>query len=89
MNHIKTLILPTLLLTGLFLTACTSSPSSQSDYNYKGINFGSDRNVDFRQGVRDACKTADGYYTKNHNLFKSNKGYRIGWEEGRLQCKGK
>jgi hypothetical protein len=89
MKHFQKLVVPALLLTGLLLTACTSSPSPQNDYTYKGINFGSDRDVDFRQGVRDACKTADGYYTKNHTLFKSNESYRIGWEDGRIQCKGK
>ena len=82
-----------MVMVGMLLSACASSSStvraSENDYIYKGINFGSDRDVNFRKGVRDACKTADGYYTKNHTLFKSNEGYRIGWEEGRLQCKGK
>jgi hypothetical protein len=89
MNHFQKLVVPALLLTGLLFTACTSSLSPQNDYMYKGINFGSDRDVDFRQGVRDGCKTADGYYTKNHTLFKSNESYRVGWEDGRIQCKGK
>jgi len=78
------------LLLGLLLSACTSSELSvQNAYMYKGINFGGDRDASFKHGVRDACKTADGDYTKDHGLFKSNESYRIGWEDGRLQCKGK
>lgn len=86
----KTLLTTTALVTGLLLTACTSStPSMENAYIYNGINFGSNRNADFQQGVRDACRTSDGDYTKNKTLFDDNESYRIGWEDGRLQCKGK
>ncbi len=86
----KIIMLLALSLLGLFLTACTSSPSVHAnDYIYKGINFGSDRNADFKQGVQDACRTADGDYTKDHTKFNNNESYKIGWEDGRLQCKGK
>ncbi len=75
---------------GLLLTACTSSEVAPANaYIYNGINFGADRNADFKQGVRDACRTADGDYTKDHNKFNNNESYKIGWEDGRLQCKGK
>ena len=80
---------------GLLLTACTSSDvvtpgvASTNAYIYQGINFGADRNTDFKEGVRDACKTADGDYTKDHTKFNNNESYKIGWEDGRLQCKGK
>ena len=90
MKYTTTLLATVTTATGLLMTACTSSGVSLGEsYMYNGINFGSDRNIDFKQGVRDACKTADGDYTKNHELFKTNKSYRIGWEDGRLQCKGK
>ena len=90
MKQTKILFTTAFIATGLLLTACTSStPSMENVYIYNGINFGSDRNADFKQGVKDACKTSDGDYTKNHELFKNNESYRIGWEDGRLQCKGK
>lgn len=90
MKQTKILLTTALLTTELLLTACTSSGVSlENAYIYQGINFGSDRNASFKHGVRDACKTADGYYTKDHNLFNNNESYRIGWEDGRLQCKGK
>ena len=90
MQYTKALITTTAIVTGLLLTACTSSSiNSYNDYVYQGINFGSDRDANFKQGVRDACRTADGDYTKDHSKFKNNESYRIGWEDGRLQCKGK
>ena len=90
MKHTKILLATATLATGLLMTACSSSGASlENAYIYNGINFGSDRNADFKYGVRDACRTADGDYTKNHELFKTNESYRVGWEDGRLQCKGK
>ncbi len=93
MKQTKTLLATAAVATGLLLTACTSSSLSMSsggvDYIYQGINFGSDRDPSFKKGVQDACRTADGDYTKDHNLFKNNESYKIGWEDGRLQCKGK
>ena len=90
MQYTKTLITTTALVAGLLLSACTSSSMTlEDDYVYQGINFGSDRDANFKQGVRDACRTADGDYTKDHTKFNNNESYRIGWEDGRLQCKGK
>jgi len=90
MQYTKTLITTAAIVTGLLLTACTSSTiNSYNDYVYQGINFGSDRDANFKQGVRDACRTADGDYTKDHTRFKTNESYRSGWEGGRLKCKGK
>ena len=84
-----------LIIMGLVFTACTSpgGPKSQSSgynsYVYQGIDFGSNRNETFKKGVRDACRTADGHYTKNHTLFNSDESYNVGWKDGRLKCKGK
>lgn len=90
MKQTKILLNTALITTGLLLTACTSSsPSLENAYIYNGINFGSDRDASFKHGVQDACRTADGDYTKDHNKFNNNESYRIGWEDGRLQCKGK
>ncbi len=85
MRYTKILIISTTILTGHLLTACTSA----NDYIYQGINFGPDKDAHFQKGVQDACKTADGDYIKDHNLFNNNVSYRVGWEDGRLQCKGK
>lgn len=74
------------------LTGCTSSLSynlTKDSFIYQDINFGSNRNKNFKLGVIDACRTADGIYTKNHKKFNSNKSYRVGWKLGRLKCKGK
>ena len=83
----KILTLGSLVVTGLLLSACTS-PMPENGYMYEGINFGADRDESFKKGVRDACKTANGFYTKDHALFNGNENYRIGWEDGRIKCKG-
>ena len=91
MHYTKTLLISTIMSTGLLLTACTSSSPSLSGgeaYIYNGINFGTNRDADFKQGVRDACRTSKGDYTKNKALFDDNESYRAGWENGRLTCKG-
>ena len=78
------------MVLGFLLTACTSSSGpSHNSYIYNGIDFGSNRNYDFKRGVQDACRTADGQYTKNRELFNNNISYKVGWENGRLKCKGK
>ena len=97
MRYTKTLITSTAIAAGFLLSACTSSDINSydnnvyqgSNYIYQGINFGSDRDASFKKGVRDACRTAGGNYTKDHSQFKNNESYRTGWEDGRLQCKGK
>jgi len=62
--------------------------ASAGDFVYKGHDFGANRDANYRQGVKDGCSTSDGDYTKNHALFKGEKGYRAGWEHGRMHCKG-
>ena len=90
MQYTKNFIITTAMVTGLLLSACTSSSMTlEDDYVYQGINFGSDRDANFKNGVQDACRTADGDYTKDHTKFNNNESYRIGWEDGRLKCKGK
>ncbi len=89
MIQTKTFMINFTILIGLLFTACSSSSMPQvNDYMYKSINFGPDRDEDFKKGVYDACKTADGDYTKDHQMFKNNISYKTGWEDGRLNCKG-
>ena len=73
----------------LLFSACTSSTISHKNYVHKGINFGSDRDSDFKKGVRDACRAIGCDYTKDHKKLKNNESYRLGWKEGQLKCKGK
>ncbi|MCD6212212.1 MAG: hypothetical protein J7J02_04430 [Sulfurovum sp.] len=93
MRYTKTLITSTAIAAGFLLSACTSSAlpplSGGNAYIYNGINFGSDRDASFKHGVRDGCRTSDGDYTKDHNLFNNSESYKTGWEDGRLQCHGK
>lgn len=85
---IKNVILKGAVFSGLMMLSACTSPTPANGYMYEGINFGADRDDSFKKGVRDACKTANGYYTKDHALFNANESYRIGWEDGRLKCKG-
>lgn len=91
MKNKKIYVLSVIIIVHL-LAGCTSSPSytlTENSFIYQDINFGSNRNKNFKLGVIDACRTADGIYTKNHKKFNSNKSYRVGWELGRIKCKGK
>ena len=89
MHNAKGVLVSIIITVGFLFNACTSSSVTHAnDYVYQGINFGPDRDANFKKGVQDACKTADGDYTKDHHLFKTNVSYRVGWEDGRLQCKG-
>ncbi len=78
---------------GALLSGCTSSVPQQAvngkSYVYHGIDFGVNRNKSFRQGVMDACRTADGEYTKDHERFNREVSYKNGWEDGHLKCRGK
>ena len=90
MQYTKIHFFGVVVAVGLLMNACSSSSVTHgNDYVYKGINFGPDRDANFKQGVRDACKTADGDYTKDHQMFRNDISYRVGWEDGRLKCKGK
>jgi len=91
----KTLILASIFLAGsLLFTGCGEGPNTDSisassgDFVYRDHNFGSNRDAEYRKGVKDGCKTSDGDYTKNHGLFNAENDYRAGWEHGRMHCKG-
>ncbi len=86
----KKTILTVTGIMGLMLSGCGSIqsllPGKGEPYTYQGIAFGNDRSETFKQGVQDGCATAAGTYTKNHDLFRADTDYKIGWEEGRLKC---
>jgi len=82
-----------MILAGFILSGCTSSGvdaiQSGAPYMYKGMNFGYDRDTNYKLGVVDGCRTATGAYTKNHELFNNNESYKFGWGEGRIKCHNK
>jgi len=89
------LTLATIFFSGaLLFTACGEVPNldtataSSGDFVYNGHNFGTNRNTEYKKGVKDGCKTSDGVYTKNHSLFNTENDYHVGWEHGRIHCKG-
>ncbi|MCF6207665.1 MAG: hypothetical protein L3J47_12390 [Sulfurovum sp.] len=61
---------------------------SGKDFIYNGHNFGPERDAEYRAGVEDGCKTSNGDYTKNHTAYQTNESYHVGWDHGRLHCKG-
>lgn len=82
-----------IIILGLLLFSCSSTHHSSSkryvsknDYFYNGINFGSNKDTSFKQGVQDGCTTTAGDYTKDSNRFKADQSYRVGWADGRLKC---
>jgi len=93
----KIFSLASLFLAGsLFFTACGEVPnldgvsaSNSGDFVYRNHNFGSNRDKEYKIGVKDGCRTSDGDYTKNHALFNTENDYHVGWEHGRMHCKGK
>jgi len=88
MKYVKIIMVTSSM--GFLLSACTSSTiPTKNCYIHQNINFGENRNVNFKQGVQDACLTADGNYKKDSYKFTNNESYRVGWESGRLKCKGK
>jgi hypothetical protein len=83
--------LPLSIAAVLFLGGCGAGPkpAARGDFVYHGHDFGPHRNAEYRAGVVDGCRTADGDYAKDHARFKIDIDYHDGWEHGRLHCKGK
>ena len=40
----------------------------------------------YRQGYRDGCKTARGEYRRNETLYRNDRKYRQGWNDGKRRC---
>jgi hypothetical protein len=94
MTYTKITLASIFLAGTLFFTGCGEAPNldgiatSSGDFVYRNHNFGSNRDTEYRKGVKDGCHTSDGDYRKNHALFNAENGYRVGWEHGRMHCKG-
>jgi len=56
-------------------------------YCYKNINFGLTRGSSYEKGIRDGCKTGEGYFTKDYYASRRDKNYYDGWIVGRSKCK--
>ena len=92
-NRVKILLGVTAAL--LFISGCAESGGSLSlatckqngNFCYKKINFGPTRGVDYEMGIKDGCRTAEGYFTKNYYMSSRSKDYFDGWMLGRSKCK--
>ncbi|MBD3788873.1 MAG: hypothetical protein IE885_00670 [Campylobacterales bacterium] len=73
----------------LLATACAPStvPPKAGGYYYNGIYFGQNLDENYRHGIKDGCRTAQGEYTKSHRLFNNNQSYEDGWFLGRNKCR--
>lgn len=43
----------------------------QNLFYYKGINFGDNHTTSSKQGIKDGCRTAQGFYTKDSKQFNT------------------
>ena len=80
----------TLLLT---LNGCTPSLGRCFPYMekagyfcYRSHNFGRNVSEAYKQGVRDGCRTGEGYFRRDYALSSTSADYREGWDKGRAFC---
>ncbi len=62
-------------------------PPEKGGFWYKGIYFAKSPTARYKMGVKDGCRTAQGFYTKNHHLFNEFDDYNEGWFKGRNKCR--
>jgi len=92
-SKVKILLSATISL--LFINGCSGDSSSLSlsncrqsgNFCYKNINFGKTRGADYEMGIKDGCRTGEGYFTKNYFMSSKSKDYYDGWILGRSKCK--
>ncbi len=54
---------------------------------YKEHNFGRNVSPAYKQGVKDGCRTGEGYFRRDYSLSARSEDYRKGWDAGRAECK--
>ncbi len=54
---------------------------------YKQHNYGRYVSSNYKQGVRDGCRTGEGYFRRNYSLSSYSEDYRKGWDAGRSVCR--
>jgi len=76
-------VLTSLVVIGLggCSNSLTVSPSSS--------NPPADSSPSYKEGYYDGCSTAHGTYTKESELFNTDKNYYDGWFAGRSACQYK
>ncbi len=72
---------------GSSVSRCSSSAEGRGYFCFQGYNFGKNLTHTYKQGVRDGCRTANGYFNKNYLLSGRSKDYLKGWNTGRATCK--
>ena len=71
-----------------FLLACNNTPSNIPDgFYYHHIYFGRSLTTMRKEGIKDGCETARGFYTKSHWNFNNRPEYYKGWFLGRKKCR--
>ncbi len=75
------------ILTGVTIFLFSLSGCGMS--NSQGPAPANVNSPNYQNGYQDGCSTAHGDYTKNHELFKSDRDYYDGWFAGRSGCQGK
>ena len=53
---------------------------------YKGHNFGRNVSEAYKKGVRDGCRTGEGFFRRDYMLSSYSTEYRVGWDRGRAYC---
>ena len=89
-NKVKVSILATLSF--LAMTGCSHKnvnipECGKGSYCYKGFNFGPSKGEKFEKGIRDGCKTGEGWFRKDYSLSSTSQEYEDGWILGRMRCK--
>jgi len=66
---------------------CSSNDTANGYFCHKGYNFGKGKSIQFKSGVRDGCRTARGYFSKDYTVSSWSQDYIDGWDAGRTICR--
>ncbi len=91
---IKILVVSFLFIVSINGCGGSSVPCSLEDirsgtFCYDGHDFGKNPDPNYRQGVRDGCKTGKGHFVKDYTISDISLQYRQGWIKGRAICRPK
>jgi hypothetical protein len=74
-----------MMLAGL-ITIGLGGCSGSLSVSPSSSNPPSDSSPSYKEGYNDGCSTAHGTYTKESELFNTDKDYYDGWFAGRSAC---
>ena len=60
--------------------------SHRGEYTHYGQSYGSNRNYNYRDGVRDGCDSRRGSWRQDNYRY-NHADYRNGWEAGYKRCR--